>query len=350
MVSLSRVFCCFNRTANENVKVDLIPQLENRILEETKKIIGEESYICPVDLKNHLIQKYTYEPGRISKIISKMSKPAAKIIATFAVASILTPIACAFIIPSSIPVLPGLIVLGSEYWASVSVSLVSLAVYPLITAAFRVIFNGVSCVSHFVARRVHLLGQKLGIFKLNRLHDRASYDNLMSEISFDPVRNGFYLNTNGKKLNGLHVLDCIRNSLRLERYEMLLEGRRDELLSYFSKRHKNKNHDISALVNSIISVSDLPTPTGQLDALSIGTITGLPEPTNDEEIKAFELLKNNIRILNSFHQMIDNAPQQPYWESFVSYYLVEQVEEEARKRFHKMMKNPRPVAQSSSPI
>lgn len=351
MASLSRVFCCFSKNRSENIKVDLIPELEAKILEETKKIITNKTYICPLGLKNHLIKKYTYEPGRISKVISKMSKPAAKIIATFAVASILTPIACAYIIPSSIPVLPGLIVLGSEYWASVSVSLVSLAVYPLITAAFKVVFNGVSCASHFVARRVHLLVQRLGFFKGNNLHVRASFENLMSEIHYDHNTSRFYSSIDGvrKQLRGNHVKACIEHSLQLERYEILLEGRRDKIVRYFSTRHKNKNQDIKSLVNSIMSGSDLPYPAIQPDTLNINTISDLPEPTNDEEERAYKLASHNLNILNSFDDMINNSPQQYCWQTFVSYYLVEQVQEEAEKIFQEMRKSSQ-AAQSSSPI
>lgn len=356
MVSLSRVFCCFNRTANENVKVDLIPQLEAKILEKTKKIIGDQTFNCPTGLKNHLIKKYTYEPGKIRKIISKMSKPAAKIIATFAVASILTPVVCTFILPSSIPVLPGLIVLGSEYWASVSVSLVSLAVYPLITATFGLIFNGISCASHFVARRVHLLGQRLGIFTPNNVLDRVSYHNLMSEIHYDPNTETFYhfRDTIRTDLRESYVRWFIQRALRLEKYDILLRGRQNEIENHFNNNENNPLHSndlneqsevLNSLIGSFTSLSTLPSRNPSLNANILNTVSGLPAPRNKAEKKEHQ----KIRAQQAFNQMIANASQQVHWKSILNYYLKEKIKEEAQQKLEEM-KNPRPVAQSSSPI
>lgn len=327
MISLNRVFCCFSSRQNQVEKITLPSKFEKIIKNNIAKIINDDDYICPENLKNRMKKKYNPEPGLLRKIIGKMSKPTAKIIATFTVASVLTPLACAFIISSSIPVLPSLLVLGAEYWANVSVNVITVVVYPVVNLALGAIFYGAGCIAHSLLKKVHHIGVRLNWFNPRNQDYKITLQNLINGIRYDHAENAFYMNGNDEeKLCDMFVETYIKNSLILLKCRLFLKGNGEDIRQYFNLAENEGDNSLSKMFRS-------------------GTLTSsLPFPTLNTEAESPQRLANQ-----GLRDMLANKKINAYSENVNAFYIEQKSREEAR-RILEDLKIPPQAAQSSSSI
>lgn len=231
MCSIARnLFCCNpTKTPAANDKVILQPKFKETILEKAHEIISNVNFYWPEEVRRHFIAKHNLEPAWYEIIIKKVSKPTSKIIGSLTTAVFLSKI---IVLP------PALAILGTSYWSTISVSLLSVAVYPVLILLFGAAIRGAIAAYHIVASNVHffVLSRFFPEKKPTPVNLNITFENLTRAIKYDADNNDFYVEQDKgerKVLEHNLVKFFYENAYKLEKYNILLEGNRTSIEDAF---------------------------------------------------------------------------------------------------------------------
>lgn len=239
-------FGLFGDRSADDTKVDLQPEFEKKIRENAAKIITNPNYKCPPEVRKNYIAKHHLQPNKLEKIITKICKPTSKIVASFTVEWIVSPAISALFLSKVITSFPSLAILGTTYWTAVSVSLISLAVYPILIISFSAGARGLIFVCQFVAGKVHafVMSWKNPQTLQPPVNRSANFNNLASVVTYDNTTKKFFVSSNsGMKQNGqtndreeiqpFVAKSLLQKAYKLEKYNILLEGNKDAIAETF---------------------------------------------------------------------------------------------------------------------
>ncbi len=297
--NISRCFG-FNRNAPPaETKVVLQAEFREKILKKAYKIIGDPNYFCPPEVKRHFILKHNLQPGRYRKILNSVCKPTSKVIAAITVEWIVSTALSAVFLSKIIVAVPSMAILGTGYWTTVSVSLISLAVYPVLMISFGAAITCTVAGYHIVANRVHRynLARRNAPNQLPGINFRVSYDNLMSSLRYDPATEVFWVrvDTAGTEeaIPEYEAASLCKKALQLEKYNILLQGNRTRIQRFLL------NENVPEYSNPAAASSS----TDSSITLDIST------------------LKKVTRAERGLNQICSNAPIQPDQNRVIDYLI-----------------------------
>ncbi len=255
--AITPVLRCFRRSsAPGNDKVILQASFKKKILKKAQAIISSQNSFWPSDLKGYYIAKHNLEPTKYEKFINKLSKPTSKVIASFTVEWTISPAISALFLTKVIAVAPWLSILGTTYWLTITVSLLAIAVHPILMFGFGTILRATIATYHLVVANVHyfVISQLCPEREVKPANMDLTFANLTREINYDKERNEFYAmqGTKRTEIPTDLVTTFFAEALQLEKYNLLLEGDKSRIEKTFA--------EVQLSVDASASFSDVARP------------------------------------------------------------------------------------------
>jgi hypothetical protein len=294
-------------------KVNLNKEFKEKILKKAHAIISGQNRFWPSDLKGYFIAKHNLEPSKYEKFINKMSKPTSKVISSFIIVWSVSPEISSLFIAKVVSVVPWLSVFGTTFWMTISVSLLSIAVHPILTIAFGTILRGAIATYHVVASKVHyfVISRFCPGRTAHPVNMEITFQNLTRLIVYNKEHEKFYAHPPGREPQSLppnYVREIYMLALRLEKYNLLLEGDTTRIREAFEEV--------------------------ELDADPTSSFTFTPETnasSDNSNLINVEKLEKQRNARESLEQVCRNAQDQFYHDDLIKQ-LIEKPSSEAAER------------------